>query len=407
MVAAYKPGTMRSVEFRREREQTWNELEALIEAADKRGLRSLGAEQLARLPHLYRATLSSLSVARSISLDRALVESLENLVGRAYFVVYGTRQALKKQIADFFAWKLPSTIRKAKWHILVAVIVTIAGAIAAFKLTLSDMDYYYAFVGDMAQGRTPASSTAELQAGLYSHGSVSGSLATFAASLFDHNARIGIMAFALGFIAGLPTLLLLFYNGLVLGGFAALYHSRGLSVDLWAWLLPHGVTELLAVILCGAAGFLLAHGLVFPGSQTRIDALRERGRLAAVIVIGAVMMLFIAGLIEGIFRQTVMSVPIRYAVAGTTAAWWIFYFGFVGRARDRATAIAKEEDEADAEIIEQQLGTSNLASKSIMMPAAGASMMMPAASASGRMPKQSPAAASSMAWRAAGKERRR
>ncbi|MDQ3337710.1 MAG: stage II sporulation protein M [Myxococcota bacterium] len=388
MAIAYRAsGQMRSVEFRREREATWNELEALILAADKNGLRSLTADQLARLPHLYRATLSSLSVARSISLDQALTTYLENLVGRAYFVVYGTRQALRRQLADFFLWKWPSTIRKAKWHILVAFIVMLAGAVAAFQLTISDMDYYYAFVGDMAQGRTPASSTAELRAGLYDDGSLSGSLATFAASLFSHNSRIGIMAFALGFVAGLPTLMLLFYNGLVLGGFAALYHSRGLSTDLWGWLLPHGVTELLAVILCGAAGFLLAHGLVFPGSQTRMDALRERGKQAAVIVIGAVMMLFVAGLIEGIFRQTVTSVPIRYTVAGATAAWWIFYFGFVGRRRDRATAVAKEEDRHDAEVIEQQLTASNLAAKSMLMPTAGQSMHI--STQSMKMPAQS------------------
>lgn len=391
MAHAYRPAgrhQMRSVEFRREREATWSELEGLIAHADKNGLRSLTADQLARLPHLYRATLSSLSVARSISLDQALTTYLENLVGRAYFVVYGTRQPLRRQMADFFLWRLPSTIRAAKWHILIAFVVMAAGGIAAFKLTLDDMDaYYYSFVGDMAQGRTPASSTAELRAGLYDEGSVSGTLGTFAASLFSHNSRVGIMAFALGFVAGLPTLLLLFYNGLVLGGFAALYHSRGLSADLWGWLLPHGVTELLAVILCGAAGFLLAHGLVFPGSRTRIDALRERGKAAAIIVIGAVMMLFIAGLIEGIFRQTVTNITVRYVVAGSTAAWWIFYFGFVGRRRDKAAAVAKEEDEHDAEIIEQQLSTSNLAAKSMMMPAA-TSMHMPAMSGSWRAQKR-------------------
>ena len=201
-----------------------------------------------------------------------------------------------------------------------------------------DMDYYYAFVGDMAAGRTPASSTAELRDGLYHVESGSGMLATFAASLFSHNARIGILAFATGFVAGLPTLVLLFYNGLVLGGFAALFHARGLAVDLWAWMLPHGVTELTAVVLCGAAGLQLAHALVFPGARTRIDSLRDHGRAAALIVVGAVIMLFIAGLIEGVFRQTVTSVPIRFAVAGATAVWWTYYFGFVGRTRDRAEA---------------------------------------------------------------------
>ena len=329
------PRQMRSVEFRREREATWMALEETIATADKRGLRNLPAEQLARLPHLYRAALSSLSVARSISLDRALTEYLENLVGRAYFVVYGTRQHLRRQLADFVRWRLPSTIRAAKWHIAVAAVVTIAAAVAAFQLTASDMDYYYAFAGDMAQGRTPASSTAELREGLYHTESASGMLATFAASLFSHNSRIGILAFATGFVVGLPTLLLLFYNGLVLGAFVALFASRGLAVDLWAWLLPHGVTELTAVVLCGAAGLLLADALVFPGAHTRMDSLRERGRAAAVIVVGAVAMLFIAGLIEGIFRQTVTSIEVRYTVACATLAFWLWYFCLCGRGRER------------------------------------------------------------------------
>lgn len=336
------PRQMRSVEFRKEREATWQALEELIASADQHGLRMLSAEQLARLPHLYRATLSSLSVARSISLDRALTDYLENLVGRAYFVVYGTRQHLRRQLSEFFLWRLPSTIRRARWHILVSVVVTLAAAIAAFQLTSGDMDYYYAFVGDMAQGRTPASATAELREGLYHTESGSGGLATFAASLFSHNARIGILAFATGFVAGLPTLFLLFYNGLVLGAFAALFHSRGLAVDLWAWMLPHGMTELTAVVLCGAAGFQLAHGLVFPGARTRMDSLREHGRQAAVIVLGSVCMLFFAGMIEGVFRQTVTSVAIRFTVAGTTAAWWIFYFGFVGRGRDAEERVAED-----------------------------------------------------------------
>jgi uncharacterized membrane protein SpoIIM required for sporulation len=344
MAVAGPTRELRSVAFRREREATWRALEDLLGEARKRGVRALSAEQLARLPHLYRATLSSLSVARSISLDRALTDYLENLVGRAYFVVYGTRQHLRRQLADLFLWKLPSTIRRARWHVLAAAVVTAAAAIAAFQLTSGDMDYYYAFAGDIAQGRSPASSTAELRDGLYHTESGTAMLATFAATLFSHNSQIGILAFATGFVAGLPTLALLFYNGLVLGAFAALYHARGLGVDLWAWMLPHGVTELLAVVLCGAGGFKLAHGLVFPGARPRLDSLREHGRSAALIVIGAVCLLFIAGAIEGVFRQTVTSVPIRFAVAGSSAAWWVFYFGFVGRARDRQ----ESESEASA-----------------------------------------------------------
>lgn len=323
---------LRSVVFRREREATWRELEALIARADKGGLRALTAAELARLPHLYRATLASLSVARSISLDQALTRYLENLIGRAYFVTYGSRAPLFAQLWQFLSHTWPAAVRR-RWRALaLATLITVIGVVTAYVLTRSDMDYYYSFIGDTAQGRTPASSTAELRAGLYDQGNFSSFLGTFAAELFSHNARIGIMVFALGFVVGVPSAFLLFYNGLVLGAFVALYTSRGLGWDIWGWLLPHGVTELGAVILCGAAGFTIAGALAFPGARSRLDNLREHGRDAARIVAGCVIMLFLAGLIEGIFRQTITAIEVRYTVAILSAAAWTYYFVRVGHA---------------------------------------------------------------------------
>ena len=144
------------------------------------------------------------------------------------------------------------------------------------------------------------------------------------------------MAFALGFVVGFPTFLLMFFNGLMLGAFVALYASRGLGVDVWGWLLPHGITELTAIVLCGAAGFALAAGWLFPGRATRLESLRERGQDAGVIVIGA-LMLFLAGLIEGVFRQTVRDIGVRYALAVLSATLVSGWFAWgVGAFRARA-----------------------------------------------------------------------
>jgi uncharacterized membrane protein SpoIIM required for sporulation len=341
--------SLKSFEFRREREATWEELERLIELVDKRGLRALTAEQLTRLPSLYRSTLSSLSVARSISLDRNLLEYLESLAARGYFAVYGTRRHLIETFRDFFAWRFPAQVRRFRWHVAVAALFLALGALAGFLITVDNPDRFYTFVDPAyADDRGPAASTAELRSALYDRGDVGDALATFASFLFTHNARIGMLAFAVGFLAGLPVFLLLFQNGLLLGAFGALYQSRGLSVDFWGWVLPHGVTELLAVILCGGAGLVLAQALVFPGRSTRLRNLAAAGRRAAVIVIGAVVLFFIAGLIEGIFRQTVQSVPVRYAVAVATAAFWIYYFGWVGRRRAAVEAMRRDEPEGMA-----------------------------------------------------------
>ena len=340
-----EPSALKSYEFRSEREGIWRELDELVTRVEKKGIKSLSASELSRLPHLYRATLSSLSVARNISLDRNVSLYLESLAGRAYFCVYGTKRHLHDVLADFFTWRFPAAVRRYRWAVALAAGLLILGVLAGFLITLGNEDRFYTFVSaDMAQERGPSASTSELRDVLYNDGGgLAQSLTAFASFLFTHNARIGILAFALGFAIGLPVFFLMFTNGLTLGAFAALYHGRGLSVDFWGWILPHGVTELLAVILCGGAGLVLARSLVFPGRHTRLRNLAIHGREAGLIVIGCVGLFFIAGLIEGIFRQTVQSVSIRYIVAITTAIFWIAYLGFAGRQRERDYRATQED----------------------------------------------------------------
>jgi uncharacterized membrane protein SpoIIM required for sporulation len=326
---------LRSSEFRRERQASWLELERLVEKAQRSDVRRLSAADLARLPLLYRAALSSLSVARSISLDRNAVEYLESLCARAHACVYGVRRRLPDALGEFFLRRLPRTVRAQSGAVLLALGTVLLGVVAGWMLCAADSERYYAFVGeDLASGRDPGASTEYLRAGLYGGAHGTDDLAMFASFLFTHNAEVGILAFCLGLVAGLPTFLLLLVTGLMMGAFGWLYGSRGLGLDLWGWLLPHGITEIGAVVLCGAGGFLVAYAMVFPGRLSRLDNLATKGREAGVLVIGAVCMLLVAGLIEGIFRQTVLDVGIRYAVALATLLFWAFYFGFVGRRRD-------------------------------------------------------------------------
>jgi hypothetical protein len=166
---AAEPGIrLRSAEFRGEREATWRELEALVARVERRGLRSLSAIELARLPVLYRATLSGLSVARGISLDRNLLEYLESLAARAYLCVYGSSRRLRDAVVELVAWRFPAAVRRAARHIAVAALAVAAGGVVGFLITLGDADRYYTFVSPgYAAGRDPAASTDELTAALY------------------------------------------------------------------------------------------------------------------------------------------------------------------------------------------------------------------------------------------------
>jgi len=329
---------LRSARFRRERESQWLELESLIDRGGQRGVRALGPDDLYRLPALYRAALSSLSVARAISLDRNLLDYLESLATRAYVFVYGVRRSLGSALGDFLRNRFRTLVAAMKVWVAVAAAVFALGVACGWVLTLHDPARYDSFVSvEVAHGRTPLSTRNELRALLRGDGTVTvDDLGAFASFLFSHNARIGLLCFALGFAAGVPVLVLLFSNGASLGAMAAAHQMHGLTVEFWAWVLPHGVTELLALCLCGAAGLMVGRAMVAPGARRRLDAVAEAGRHAASVAVGCVAMFFAAALVEGFFRQLVTATSTRYAVAAASALLWGVYF-IRGRVRSGAT----------------------------------------------------------------------
>ena len=306
---------LKSYDFRREREATWTELDMLVQRAAKSGL----------------------SVARSITLDLNVLSFLESLGMRAYFCIYGGRASLAERLWRFFAHEYPAAVRSAAWPILLSAALMLLGAVVGHVLTIANPDWFYSFVSEsLAGGRGPTSTADELRAVLYSGAdSVVEQLNLFASFLFTHNARIGMLCFALGFFFGVPTAILLFTNGLMLGAFTAIYAAQGLSVELAAWLTIHGTTELLAVVLCGGAGFTVAGAMIFPTRQSRLAQLAERGRQAAKIVIGTVALFFIAALLEGFGRQLITDVTLRYLIGATMLLYWLLYFLRSGVGRER------------------------------------------------------------------------
>ena len=317
---------LKSQRFRHAREDDWRRLERLMDKAEKGSLSKLTDAEILAAPVLYRSTLSALSVARETSLDQGLIDYLETLSARAYFFIYGSRSTLQGRLAQFFTFDWPACVRRLWRETLVSAGLLLLGALVAGWLVTIEPEWFYAFVpADMASGRDPAASTQTLRATLDGAENADG-LSVFAAFLFTHNAQIALLAFALGFALCVPTALLILYNGATLGAFFALFASRGLGFELGGWLLIHGVTELFAVVLAGAAGLHIGWSVAFPGQRRRMDAAAEAGRTAGVVMGGVVVMLLIAGLLEGFGRQLISQTGLRYAVAAGTALLWGLYF---------------------------------------------------------------------------------
>jgi len=313
--------------FRAEREGDWLRLEAMLKRIENRSPRALSDDDLLDFPLLYRATLSSLSVARATVLDRALIDYLEALSLRAYLAMYGVSGGFGPRVARFFLADWPAAIRALWRETLIALAILTAGAVAGYLLVRGNPDWFMAIVGeDMAGGRGPYASAATLRDVLYSTDHKVSELQLFATFLFTHNAQVSLACFALGFAFGVPTLMLLFYNGAVLGAMLQIHVAKGLGGPLIGWLSIHGTTELFAIVLSAAAGLHIGTRIAFPGARSRLAAAAASGRTAGIAMIGVVVMLLVAGLLEGIGRQTINSDGARFAVGGAMLLFWLIYY---------------------------------------------------------------------------------
>lgn len=334
--AAIETAALRSDRFRLEREADWQRLETIVTRMEKGRLRGISDEDLLALPGLYRTVASSLSIARETSLDAATLGYLEALVQRAWFVVYGPRSSLWEWLRGFIGGGWSAAVRAIWVDVLVALAVMVAGVAVGWLLVSHDPEWYFALVSrEMAGDRVPGATAEALRGTLFGQDKQDG-MSVFAAQLFSNNAQVSILAFALGFAFGIPTLLLLVHNLALLGAMAWLYHGKGLLIDFAGWISVHGTTELFAILLAGAAGLHVGRSIAFPGERPVLQATADAGRRAALVMTGVVLMLVAAALLEGFARQLVDDTPGRFAIGGfMLMAWCAYFFAFRGTAGRR------------------------------------------------------------------------
>lgn len=331
--SAIETAALRSDRFRLEREGDWKRLEAIVTRMEKGRLRGISDDDLLALPGLYRTVASSLSIARETSLDAATLGYLESLVQRAWFVVYGPRSSLWDWLRGFLGGGWSAAVRAIWLDVLIAFAVMVAGAVVGWLLVSHDPEWYFALVSKgMAGERVPGASAQVLHDTLFGQSKQDG-MSVFAAQLFSNNAQVSILAFALGFAFGVPSLLLLVQNLAVLGAMAWLYYRVGLALDFAGWIAVHGTTELFAILLAGAAGLHIGRSVAFPGNRPVLQATAEAGRRAAVVMTGVVLMLVVAAMLEGFARQLVDETFGRLAIGGFMLMLWsAYFFAFRGNA---------------------------------------------------------------------------
>ena len=315
----------------------WDELEQLVRKARK-SLRSVTPDELSRLDVLYRRATIHLARAATRTSDRQLVSYLNGLTAAAHSLIYlPPRRSMFAGAVQFLCEGFARSIaRNLRFHAVSAGLL-LGGALLAYYLCTTDVMAAYA-LSMPGDPRQPGATREQLEAALRGGRDDAGGMKFFFASfLFQHNFKVAITAMALGVLAGVPTILLMVYNGMILGWFVAVHHQAGITWEMWGWILPHGVTEIGAIVLCGGAGLMLGRAVLRPGEMSRGDSLRMAGIEAGRTCLGVGLMLVAAALIESYVRQSHLSTGARLAFAAVTALFWTLYIAH-GALRERMAA---------------------------------------------------------------------
>jgi uncharacterized membrane protein SpoIIM required for sporulation len=289
-----------------ERERpVWRELERELGRV-REGLASLSDLKYARhLMSLYQRASADLARIQGYSAEPELKAYLENLVGTGYAEIHAaTRNTRHFRPWKWFTQTFPQTFRRQIWGFQTATALTVAGAILGAVLIFHGVEgreAIYPFPHLIEQ--TPSERVAREERAT-EHDRLAGSKATFSAQLMQNNISVSFRALAFGVLWGLGTVLLLFYNGVILGAVALDYVMDGQWVFLLAWLLPHGSFEIPAILIAGQAGLVLGRAVIGWGTP---DTFRTRFRLIvpdlATLAGGVAIMLVWAGVVEAFFSQ--------------------------------------------------------------------------------------------------------
>ena len=320
--------------FVAEERSHWERLETMLGELERDAAHRFDLRQVLEFHELYQRCSADLAKLATFSGEIELRRYLEGIVARAYGEIHsGGARDRKLNVWRWFTRTFPSTFRRRVAPFWVALAVTVAGCIfgaAALKFDPDAKESIMPFQGLM---ESPTDRVKKEESAKSDR--LQGQKSPFAAMLMTHNTQVTFFTMALGVTWGIGTVIILFYNGVILGAVGFDYVHAGQAPFLFGWLLPHGVIEIPAILVGGQAGLLLASALIgWRSRETRRMRLRRVLPDLMTLVFGAAIMLVWAGIVEAFlsqYHEPVIPYAVKIAFGIAELAALTLFFTRAGR----------------------------------------------------------------------------
>jgi uncharacterized membrane protein SpoIIM required for sporulation len=305
---------MRETNFIKQNKDKWRKFEAMLKSKQN------NPEKLSKL---FIQITDDLSYSRTFYPNRSVRVYLNNLAQQIFYSIYKSKKSKKGRLFSFWTEELPQLMYEARRELLLSFIIfALAVIIGAFSCAMNPEfpriilgDRYVDMTIENIQNGDPMAVYKQMNEVDMSFG------------ITWNNLNVSFRTFISGLFAGIGTIGILLYNGVMVGAFQFFFYEQGELRESFLTIWIHGTIEISTIILAGCAGLTLGKGLVFPGTYSRLQSLQKYGIRALKIMVGITPLIITAGFIEGfVTRYTDAPDVLRLGIILASLAFILLYF---------------------------------------------------------------------------------
>lgn len=238
--------------------------------------------------------VDDLSYAKTFYPRSKVTHWINGIAASIYQSIYRNRKEKYSRIFQFWKYELPLLFRRYHGIFLCTTLFFIIAIIIGVYSSMHNEAFSRSILGDGYVDMTEDNIAKGDPFGVYKSDNPFNMFIRIA----FNNIGVAFRAFVGGFTMGLFTIYILWFNGVMLGTFQQLFFAKGLGIKSILVIWIHGTLEISSIVIAATAGLILAYGVLFPGTYSRMVSFRRCARDAAKILICLVPLFILAAFFE-------------------------------------------------------------------------------------------------------------
>ena len=274
------------------------------------------------LRDLYAAVSDDLSYARTHYPNRSVRSYLNHKAAQLSLSLYKNDKK-STGFARFWKETIPLEFYTQRKPLLLAFVIFLLAFAIGWGSSIVDPAFAELILSERYVSMTEENIANSDPMAVYKDGSMLGG----ALGIMGNNLLVAMNCFISGIFLGIGTLMIMIYNGVMVGTFQQFFFARGVGWESVLGIWTHGTIEIACIIVAGGAGLVLAKGLIWPGTLSRSRAFQLSGLSGLRIMAGIAPLIILAGIIEGfITRLTDIPTVLRVAFLLVNLFFVLYYF---------------------------------------------------------------------------------